>query len=208
MTEFREEELLNTPGLEWTGKYKEKNPISKFLIDGFYRGLQKIVPAFGTEDSILEVGCGAGLSSLRIQKMLAGQHFEVSDFDPEVIRAFEQTRFPIPYRHESVLALERGDGTFDVMILLEVLEHLENFEKALREIFRVSRKYVVISTPNEPLWRVLNIARGKYWKNLGNTPGHINHWSPRALQTLVAQHGKILQVQRPLPWTIILAEKQ
>ena len=34
--------------------------------------------------------------------------------------------------------------------------------------------------PREPLWRGLNMARGAYLKDLGNTPGHVNHWSKRS----------------------------
>ena len=40
--------------------------------------------------------------------------------------------------------------------------------------------------PREPLWRGLNIARGAYLKDLGNTPGHLNHWSKRGFVALLS----------------------
>ena len=53
-------------------------------------------------------------------------------------------------------------------------------ERALAEMARVARGYLLVSVPREPLWRALNIARGAYVRDLGNTPGHLNHWSRRA----------------------------
>ena len=41
---------------------------------------------------------------------------------------------------------------------------------------------LLVSVPREPLWRGLNMARGAYMRDLGNTPGHVNHWSKRALR--------------------------
>jgi hypothetical protein len=89
-----------------------------------------------------------------------------------------------------------------------VLEHLENYEMALQELFRVSRNYVIIAVPNEPLWRFLNLARLKYLKDWGNTPGHINHWSAASLAGLISKYGQVIKIYRPMPWIILLAKKK
>jgi 2-polyprenyl-3-methyl-5-hydroxy-6-metoxy-1,4-benzoquinol methylase len=207
MKEYSESNVLNAQALGYlVGKYKERNLISRLLVDHFYRSLRRVVELLEPADRILEAGCGAGISSLRIRQMLRGQHFEVSDVDDNAIRQFEKIRFPIPFRQESVLALQRTGGEFDCVFLLEVLEHVEDYEKALSEIFRVSRKYVVVSTPNEPLWRILNVLRGKYLRDRGNTPGHINHWSRSALVSLIGKYGEVVRVYRPIPWTIVVAK--
>ena len=86
------------------------------------------------------------------------------------------------------------------------MEHLDNIDLALQELFRVSGKYIVISVPNEPLWRFLNFFRFKYMQYFGNTPGHINHWSPRELKLLISKYGKVLEVHKSFPWIILLAE--
>ncbi|MGD8379445.1 MAG: methyltransferase domain-containing protein [Gammaproteobacteria bacterium] len=101
--------------------------------------------------------------------------------------------------------MHRADNSFDCVLLLEVLEHLDDYRQALREIFRVSSRHVIISVPNEPLWRVLNMARGKYWGALGNTPGHVNHWNRHALTALVNEFGVCRQVRTPLPWLMVHA---
>lgn len=207
MKDYSESNVLNTDAFGYlVGKYKERNLISRLLVGNFYRTLRNVILLLESDDRILEVGCGAGISSLRIRQMLRGQHFEVSDVDDNAIRQFEKIRFPIPFKQESVLQLQRADNEFDCVFLLEVLEHVPDYETALFELFRVSRKYVVVSTPNEPLWRILNLLRWRYVRNWGNTPGHVNHWSRSALVKLISGYGEILEVYSPLPWTIVIAK--
>jgi hypothetical protein len=86
------------------------------------------------------------------------------------------------------------------------LEHVRQPEKVLIEAARVSSRYAIFSVPREPLWRVLNVVRGRYLPDLGNTPGHIQHWSTNKFIELVSQHFNVLQVRQPLPWTMLLAE--
>ena len=68
---------------------------------------------------------------------------------------------------------------FEAVVCTEVLEHLEEPEKALRELLRVTRRWVILSVPREPLWRVLNMVRGAYLRHFGNTPGHIGGFVER-----------------------------
>ena len=112
----------------------------------------------------------------------------------------------IVFKAASAYELPYADNEFELLVCCEVLEHLECPDDALRELERVASKAVLLSTPREPLWRALNIARGKYLTALGNTPGHIQHFSRRTLSTLVAQHFQIVDVRTPVPWTMLLAE--
>jgi hypothetical protein len=48
------------------------------------------------------------------------------------------------------------------------------------------------------------MLRGAYWPALGNTPGHLNHWSRRGFVRLLARHGEPAAVRSPLPWTLVL----
>jgi hypothetical protein len=65
---------------------------------------------------------------------------------------------------------------------------------------------VIIAVPNEPLWRILNILRFKYFKDLGNTPGHLNHWSKRKLKRLLSNYGDVIKIYKPLPWLIAVVK--
>ena len=189
-------------------KYKSKNPVIKMMTRNFYTKIHQIVALLDADDRILEVGCGAGESSRRILEMLHGQEFEVSDIDERYIAKLKETNFPAPVCQESVLRLNRQDKEFDCVFLLEVLEHVPDYERALSEVFRVSRKFVVVSVPNEPLWRILNMCRGKYLQHWGNTPTHVNHWSPKSIQNLISRYGTVIKTHTPVPWTIILCHKK
>src|SRR5690606_37782612 len=95
-------------------------------------------------------------------------------------------------------------ASFDVVVCCEVHEHLDEPARGLAEIARVARERVLISTPWEPVWRALNMARGKYLRDLGNTPGHVQHFSRADLRRLAATRLNIHEPRTPLPWTVIL----
>lgn len=190
----------------YMGKYRSQNPIAKMLTQGFFSAIERLMHQLPNDYRILEVGCGPGESTRRILEMLDGQYFEASEFEQRLIDMHEKFGFPVPLSQESAYEMHREDNEFDCVLLLEVLEHLEDYNTALAEIFRVARKTVIISVPREPLWRCLNFARGKYWSDWGNTPGHINHWSRSSLIKLLEPHGKIVSVQSPIPWTIVRIE--
>ena len=48
--------------------------------------------------------------------------------------------------------------------------------------------FILLSVPKEPIWRICNMARGKYWKDLGNTPGHIQHWTKKKFCRMVVNN--------------------
>ncbi len=48
-----------------------------------------------------------------------------------------------------VLTVPFDDNAFDAVTALEVLEHIDNYEKALREIIRVSRRFIILSVPSK-----------------------------------------------------------
>ncbi len=190
----------------YMGKYQNPNPIAKRLTDGFFSNLGQLIDTLPADSRLLEVGCGPGESTRRILTMLNGQSLEASEFEQRLVDYHSMHGFPVPVRQESAYAMQRQDNEFDCVLLLEVLEHLQDYRSALAEIFRVARSRVILSVPNEPLWRILNFARGKYWSDWGNTPGHLNHWSRASLVKLVSDYGTILEVRSPLPWTILLVE--
>ncbi|MFW5719740.1 MAG: methyltransferase domain-containing protein, partial [Candidatus Dojkabacteria bacterium] len=109
---------------------------------------------------------------------------------------------------EDIYNLQRQDESFDLIFLLEVLEHLDEPKLALEELRRVSSRYLILGVPREPLWRMMNLARGHYIKDLGNTIGHLNHWSKNGIVKYVEKYfGRVIATRSPIPWTLVLAEK-
>ncbi|MCU0373627.1 MAG: class I SAM-dependent methyltransferase [Ignavibacteria bacterium] len=188
-------------------EYKNRNLITKRLFDNFFSRLAEIIKTFESDSRILEVGCGAGESSKNIIAFLKGQYFEASDFDKRYVEKLKSMKPKYRITVESVYSLNRNDNEFDHIIMTEVLEHLDDYRLALKELFRVARKSVVISVPNEPLWRILNMVRFRYLRDLGNTPGHLNHFSKKSLIKELKEFGTIKKVFTPVPWIMIECEK-
>ncbi|MCA1779384.1 MAG: class I SAM-dependent methyltransferase [Xanthomonadaceae bacterium] len=193
------------PDSEFTGKYEQTGRIGRLLIERFFRsGKSLLQPALHGGARILEAGCGPGYSSREIASWCPGGHLTAADLSGSLLARARKLNPNLALLRESVVQLAHPDNSFDAVILLEVLEHLEQPERALAELRRVARHHVLLSTPREPLWRFLNFSRGKYWKAFGNTPGHIQHWSTRGLIRQVSPFFTVEAVATPIPWTILL----
>lgn len=187
-------------------KYGSRNPIVKRLMRGFEGVLSELV-AQAAPASIHEVGCGEGYWVLRWTR--SGLDARGSDFSGKAIElarlnAAQQGVAAERFAVRSVYALEPERDSADLVVCCEVLEHLERPEEALRRLQSVVSRHLIVSVPREPIWRVLNLARGKYIGSLGNTPGHLQHWSTRAFTQLVARYFEVVAVRTPLPWTMAL----
>jgi len=191
-------------------KYTKSSRIGLWLIDRFYGAVNHFVQACSMEmKTILEIGVGEGYSTQRIRQMLPlGTQFEASEFRADLVRLAQHRNPDIRVSQESIYALNRESSSFDLVFCLEVLEHLEDPRAALTELARVCRKYCIVSVPREPIWRLLNMMRGKYIRGLGNTPGHLQHWSTSEFQGFVASAFDVVEVRTPLPWTILLLRKK
>lgn len=190
---------------QFTEKYENTGRAGNWLIDRFFRSAQGLIePALPAKARVLEIGCGPGYSTARIKKWQGVDHLCAGEPDPQLLEIAREMNPNIELLNESAYHLSHADNTFDAVIMLEVLEHLDDPAKALAELRRVSRGVVLVSTPREPLWRILNCARGKYLGSLGNTPGHIQHWSSRGLTRQVSSHFKLVACAKPVPWTILL----
>ena len=107
----------------------------------------------------------------------------------------------------SAYELPFEDGSFDCVCALEVLEHLERPGEALAEMARVAGRFLLLSVPREPLWRISHVLAGRDLRAFGNTPGHINHWSARRFRQLVSRYGRVRRLERPFPWTVVTVER-
>jgi 2-polyprenyl-3-methyl-5-hydroxy-6-metoxy-1,4-benzoquinol methylase len=187
-------------------KYGSRNPVVRWLMRGFGRALSDLV-ARSAPLSLHEVGCGEGYWVLQWSRQ--GLDVRGSDFSAEAIRlarlnAAAQGVAEDRFQVRSVYELEPGRDHADLVVCCEVLEHLERPEEALRVLQRVTGRHLILSVPREPVWRALNLARLRYIGRLGNTPGHLQHWSRASFLRLVGRHFELLEVRTPLPWTMAL----
>ncbi len=187
-------------------KYGTSNPIERRIMANFFRTLEGALPARAdTPARILEVGAGEGEVVGRVvHQRWPDAPMTVLDLPDAGLAAHWRTR-GLSGLFASADALPLPAASVDLVLAIEVLEHVDDPERALAEIARVARRDVILSVPREPLWRVLNVARGRYVTQLGNTPGHVQHWSSAAFARLVARHLEVTGTWRPLPWTLLRA---
>jgi ubiquinone/menaquinone biosynthesis C-methylase UbiE len=104
--------------------------------------VQQMIP----EDvsSILDVGCGRGDVINELQSSCDGLHVLGMDLSPE---ALEHVKPPsvLAYLPDAPFA----DKSFDLVICLEVLEHINDsdYQRSLEELQRLAGRYVMISVP-------------------------------------------------------------
>lgn len=184
-------------------KEAASNPIERKLVSGFSAALLELMPP--RPRRVLEVGCGEG-GQLRKVAQLAPVA-ELFGFDlPSDSLAARWEGLAASMAVGTAEALPYPDDTFDVVLALEVLEHVVDPDAVLAEIARVASGAVVLSVPWEPVWRLGNLARGRYVGALGNTPGHVQHFGRRSFQAMVARHLPVTAMRRPFPWTFVRAD--
>ena len=170
------------------------------MIDRFYERLDAVVGPL-EPGSALDAGCGEGETLARLACLPRGTTAAV-DLSEEAVR---HTAGRIPWANASVASVTElpfEDDSFDLVLCLEVLEHLTEPDAALEELARVSRNDVVVSVPHEPWFRLGSLLRGKYVRGLGNHPEHLNHWNRRTLPALLATRFEEVTLTGAFPWLI------
>jgi 2-polyprenyl-3-methyl-5-hydroxy-6-metoxy-1,4-benzoquinol methylase len=186
-------------------KYGSQNPVVRRLMGAFERTLDELF-AQADPASLLDVGCGEGVLTHRWAMRLDDRRVVGIDLDDPLLHAeWEHRQAPnLTYQVMKAENLPFADGEFDVATAIEVLEHVPDPAHTVAEMARVASGHLLVSVPREPLWRGLNLARGAYVADLGNTPGHLNHWSKRSFVKLLSRHGDVVQARSPFPWTMLL----
>lgn len=195
-------------------KYETKNPLAKYLLRRFDQSISNVLYAV-TPKKVLEIGCGEGhitelileadrrLSSRQLSKILA------TDISVDLIKenAHRNTDSRVIFSTENLLTM-KVEETFDLVVCCEVLEHINDPEQGVNALHSFGANDYLVSVPREPMWRALNFLRGAYVKDLGNSPGHINHFSRQGFIKLLREKFDIISVQSPIPWTVIHCKRK
>jgi ubiquinone/menaquinone biosynthesis C-methylase UbiE len=186
-------------------KYGSTNPVVRRLMARFERDLGELWERAAPQ-SVLDVGCGEGVLTERWASLVSGRVVGIDLEDPALQAEWAARRAPnLEFRVMKAERLPFGDREFEAATAIEVLEHVPDPEHTVAEMARVARGgWLIVSVPREPLWRGVNMARGAYVRQLGNTPGHLNHWSRRGFVALLGRHGSVVEVRSPFPWTMLL----
>jgi SAM-dependent methyltransferase len=187
-------------------KYSNPNPIQQRLISRFLDTVARLVKQ--TESmTLVDIGCSEGFVLRHLQGLWPGLRCYGIDIDFD---ALERGRFAnrgVQVQKASIYNIPFKARAFDLALCLEVLEHLDEPEKALKELIRITRRYCLLSVPHEPLFRMANFLRGKSMRRFGNDIDHLNHWGKNSFTRLLQEAGLIIRnVEMSFPWLVVLAE--
>lgn len=173
----------------WLGKHLtyQKEEFSKFSISGGlrYKMLAELLPMRGVSRA-LEVGCGHNPLISALPESTEKFAIDLADVKPKGIRVLRrnaEAEIPFP------------DGHFGLVVACEIIEHLYETGKFLRECNRVlcNGGTLILSTPN--IGSMRNVARGLRGKQLkyleydvGGT-GHIRYYTCGSLLGQVGECG-------------------
>ena len=202
---FRYEPALDVDTSNYR-KHTSDNPLQKFLIDRFHNRIVELVGELRPQ-TLLDAGCGEGFVADVLLKRLPA--LQITGFDVNE-RSVQLARMRNPrgtFTTGDIYNIDHPDSSFDVVLSLEVLEHLHEPHRALAELARVARRAVVLSVPHEPFFCLANAARGK---NLdvhprGSDPDHRNFWSREAFGRFVDRQMDVMRITGSFPWTICVA---
>jgi SAM-dependent methyltransferase len=147
--------------------------------------------------SAFEVGCGDGFATYYVdQRVPVVEGGDLSDAMLE--------RNPLPAERLRVIDAEHlplADGSYDLVYEWEVLHHVEHPDRAVREMARVAREYVVIFEPNRanPLQFAFGLLNEEERGTLRSSKRHLERLALGAGLEIVASEyvGKITSNKTP-----------
>ena len=171
--------------------------------------LRMVADAVGEAERILDLGCSDGEITLSFGEKLKTRELYGVDIREEAILAASRRGVKACKLDLSNENLPFPDEFFDLVISLEVIEHLVNPDRMLREAYRVLKRgeHLLISTPNLASWvnratlllgyqpynvevSTETVAGVPYRKGVFGAPsGHIRAFTLRALKELLEYHG-------------------
>jgi len=186
-------------------KHTSGNPLMRYAIGNLHSTVRELLPADAKD--ILEVGVGEGFSTYDVLHDRPQVRSFGGDLNPDSVHEAVRRFTPMRYSVFNAKQLPFPTNSMDAIYSLEVLEHIPGPEEAVREYMRVAREYLLVSVPNEPMFRIQRMLSGKGLTMLGDHPEHVNHWSLGGMQRfLTAQGLQVVKAVSPPPfaWSVIL----
>ena len=183
-----------------------KNPLIRYLVRGYFDMMDRMLKDIEVP-SVLDIGCGSGYVTNHINELLKPQEILGVDISPERLE-LARARYPsLNVMRFDALNMPLKDSSASLVVATQILEHIENSANFVGVLKRISSRYVFLSVPNAFLWRLGNIVRGKYWRALGNPPGHIKDWNKKKLYELLSLFFNKVEIRRHYIWLLALCEK-
>lgn len=188
-----------------TAKYQERSRLKRHLIKRFVERFHGLFLRASPVESVLEVGMGEGFLSGYLSERFPSVRFEGIDLDGDGLSR-AKVLFPrITTHHGSVYDLDKLGSSFDLIMCCEVLEHLDDPDRALAAICAKRPKHVIFTVPHEPFFMLSNLLRGKNVARFGNDIDHHNHWGQRSFRALLDRRFEVVEQTASYPFLLALA---
>ncbi|MFC1515999.1 class I SAM-dependent methyltransferase [Thermodesulfobacteriota bacterium] len=141
-----------------------------------------------TDRTIVDIGCGEGITLEKIHRL----------FPDRTVLGIDTLSENIDICRKHGCNAEIGDvynlplpsGNADIVLFLEVIEHLEDPETAIREIHRIltPNGRLIIAFPNDAVFKLARILTLRF-RAATYDPGHVRQWTPRDMQDFLIGQG-------------------
>jgi SAM-dependent methyltransferase len=182
-----------------------KNPVVRRLLDNLFAEVARELRGLGPSE-LLDAGCGEGHALVHLGDAVPPRVVGF-DLNPDAVAHCAQA-FPAgAFTVEDIRALPYADASFDAVLCIEFLEHLDDPAGALAELGRVCRGHLVLTVPFEPWFQLGNLARGQHLAGWGNHPEHVQHWGVASFRRFLERDAGLVDVRvRPsFPWLVATA---
>ena len=152
------------------------------------RKLKIITNYLKKDDKILDAGCGDKSHPYVFSYLLKNYDTKGIDLDnswnENIIKG-------------DISKMDFADNSFDVVLCLDVLEHIENWQKVFSELLRVAKRKVIISVPtteNKIFFTTNQFLRKLIGINNILFAGHFRDYFPKQITELANQKGFFCQL--------------
>ncbi len=172
--------------------------------------LQRCMKSLHTKEGrALEIGCGAGTFIRSLKSYIPSLNCYGGDIDEDSIKLAETYDDNVLYAVFNGEKLPYKDGVFDVILLFDIIEHVENPYKLLDEIMRVSKQgstvHIYVPCEKEPFtihWLLWKIRLGHDLKK--KHAGHIQRFSQKEFINKIKE--KTFEIKKIEYSTYLLAQ--
>ena len=134
---------------------------------------------------LLEIGCSSGYYSEVFDIKQLGLRYEGCDYSPAFIDLARRLYPGLPFVVEDATRLRYADESFDIVVSGGCILHIPDYERAIAEAARVSRRWVVFHrTPVLHMQGPVSYAKKAYGVDTIEI-----HFNEQALVRLLAKHG-------------------
>lgn len=184
--------------LSQRGQY-EKGGIGKWFRD--FRD-RKIFSMLGEDcRRLVDLGCGAGITLEKLSKQFPEKECLGIDLEIEDLEISRSYSLPVIRGDICQLALKKESA--DGCLLLDVIEHLNQPEKVLEEVFRILKPggRLILVFPNDRMFFLSRLLFLKF-KEAFHDPGHVKRWHPGEMKSLLREKGFRIECSMNLPFLI------